>query len=505
MTDIGRERDLRSLITNTYISIMLLLFPLFTGFSGYANITFSKFMFFTVCTGVWEIALAAACIIEKKAFPRFSLHHWAAIAFAAVLILSFALSPYKEESLIGASRYDGLITHLVYILIFLGVSLFGSSRPCHYYCLAISLFLCSLTAVFQLFNINILSLFPGDYSYYDTGIRYSSAFLGTIGNTNVLSAFFCLALPALFVLPVLSDKKLYRLGIIAALPAVFVLIRARVAGGFVGLGLCALVSAPIVFTDVKKLHRALFFAAPLLVSAALALAFRPQYSFPDFQWAFRFDTLPLLALCAAAALIIAVAILGKAKRFAPTPKVMRAFFALLCLLAVLGGLAFVYFFPPTEGTLYELSQVLHGNIDDSFGSSRIKIWRGCLALFNEYPIFGSGPDTLALRVDINFSRYVPETGKLLQTSVDNAHNEYLGHLINSGICGLAAYLFILALALIAFLKSSAKPHICALGLSFVCYCIQGFFALGLPLIAPLFWISMALIFQKEQNAATIIM
>ncbi|MBE7018143.1 MAG: O-antigen ligase family protein [Ruminococcaceae bacterium] len=505
MTDIKTAGSLRSLITNIYISIMFLLFPLFTGFSGYANITFSKFLFFIICTGLWLIGLIIACIVEKSPLPRFSIHHWAATAFAAVCILSFIVSPYKSDSLLGASRYDGLITHLIYILIFLGVSFFGRFRPYHFICLAISVFICSFVAVFQLFNINLFSLFPGDFSHYDSGIRYSSAFLGTMGNTNVLSAFFCLALPVLFVLPLVSNKKLCRLGIIAMFPAVFVLVRARVAGGFVGLGLCALIAAPIVFTDIKKLCRALFSAAPLLVSASIALAYRPHYVFPDFEWTFCFDTLPLLALCGAAALIIIGAILAKAKNFSPSKKAMRLFFIAICLFAVLAGLIFVYFFAPSAGTIYELSQVLHGNIDDSFGSSRIKIWRGCLAIFGEHPLLGSGPDTLALRVDVHFSRYVPETGKLLQTSVDNAHNEYLGHLINTGIFGLTAYLFILILALIAFLKSCSRPHICALGLGCLCYCIQGFFALGLPLIAPLFWIALALLFPKDESLSELIM
>ena len=169
------------------------------------------------------------------------------------------------------------------------------------------------------------------------------------------------------------------------------------------------------------------------------------------------------------------------------------------------GLLFIYFFAPAEGTLYELSQVLHGNIDDKFGSSRIKIWRGCLALFNENPIFGSGPDTLALRVDIQFARFVPETGKILQTSVDNAHNEYIGYLINTGIFGLAAYLFILALGLVRLLKGHSRPNICAIGLACLCYCVQSFFALGLPLVAPLFWIALALLFSDDEPQDFIVM
>ncbi len=505
MTDIGKAKDLRSLVTNIYISIMLLLFPLFTGFSGYSNITFSKFMFFLVCTGVWIIALAAVFIVEKKALPRFALHHWAAIAFAFACILSFILSPYKDKSLIGASRYDGLVTHLLYVLIFLGISFFGKARAYHYISLALSVFVCSIVAIFQLFNINIFSLFPNDLSFYDWGIKYSSAFLGTIGNTNVLSAFFCLALPALFIMPILSKRKLYRLGIIALLPAVFVLLRARVAGGFVGLGICALVAIPFVLTDMKRLRRALFAAAPLLIAVSLALAFRPEYSSPDFAFSFRFAALPLLALCAAALLIIIGIIIGKLNGTTPSPKAMRTFFIIICLLAIIIGLLFVYFFSPAEGTLYEFSQMLHGNIDDSFGSSRIKIWRGCLDLFKERPLFGSGPDTLALRVDIHFSRFVPETGKLLQTSVDNAHNEYIGHLVNIGIFGLAAYLFLLALGLIRLFKTHSKPQICVIGLACLCYCIQSFFALGLPLVSPLFWISLALLFSERNAQGSCIM
>ena len=505
MISIKKADSLPTLITNIYISIMLLLFPLFAGFSGYSNITFSKFMFFIICTGAWLFALIIACLVEKEPLPRFTLYQWAAVAFAFACILSFILSPYKKESLIGASRYDGLVAHLVYVLIFLGVSLFGKARTYHYIALSLSVFICSIVAIFQLFNINIFSLFPDDLSYYDVGIKYSSAFLGTIGNTNVLSAFFCLALPALFVAPIVSERKLYRLGIIPLLPAVFVLIRARVAGGFVGLGMCALIAIPLVLTDIKRLRRALFTAAPLLISASLSLAFRPEYSSPDFAFSFRFDPLPLLAICTAALLIIIGIIIGKVKNFAPSQKAMRTFFIIMCLLAIIIGLLFVYFFAPAEGTLYELSQLLHGNIDDKFGSSRIKIWRGFLELFKDHPLFGSGPDTLALRIDIHFSRFVPETGKLLQTSVDNAHNEYIGHLINTGIFGLAAYLFLLALGLIRLIKSHSKPRICAIGLGCICYCVQSFFALGLPLVAPLFWLSLALLFSKGEPRSCCIM
>ena len=133
------------------------------------------------------------------------------------------------------------------------------------------------------------------------------------------------------------------------------------------------------------------------------------------------------------------------------------------------------------------------------GSSRILIWRECLRLFPERPLLGGGPDTLALRVDVHFSRFVEETGKTLRSGVDNAHNEYLGCLINTGLAGLAAYLCLLFMGARSWLKKSGKPLTCALGLGCLCYCVQGFFALGLPLVSPLFWLSLALLFTDIKN------
>ncbi len=489
--------NLRELITNIYISIMLLVFPLFTGFSGYSNITFSKFAFFVACTGVWIAAMIITSIIKKLPLPSLGVHHFAALIFAAVCLLSFLLSPYRQESLIGAGRYDGLVTQLLYVCIFLGVSLFGRAKGSHFLCLGLSLLICSLVAIVQLFNIDVFGLFPGDYSHYDAGLRYSGAFLGTIGNTNVLSAFYCLAIPALFVLLVVSDKKAAWLSLVPLCPAVFVLIRARVSGGFVGLAFCALVAAPLLLTDMVRIRRALVGLAAALVSAAVALAFSPDYSLESFSWSFHFGTFSIAALAAAVVLAVAALILGRLD-LKPSPKALRRFFLLLCIAVLLAAIVFVYFSPAQEGTIYELSQVMHGNINEKFGSSRIMIWRECLAVFGDYPILGSGPDTLALRVDVQFSRFVEETGKTLRSGVDNAHNEYLGYLINTGILGLLAYLSLLILGLCSWLRSINRSNLCALGAACLCYCAQSFFALGLPLVSPIFWIALALLFSREK-------
>ena len=173
----------------------------------------------------------------------------------------------------------------------------------------------------------------------------------------------------------------------------------------------------------------------------------------------------------------------------------RLFIIFLCIsvVSVVGFVLDLWFWKGTTGTMYELSQVLHGNLDDKFGSSRILIWRNVLALVPEHPLLGGGPDTLSLRLDIHFSRYVEETGRTLSSYVDNAHNEYLGYLANIGILGLAAYLAAMICTAVSVAKKAPLNGIAAaIGCALVAYWAQSFFGLGLCLTAPVMWVTWGL-------------
>ena len=54
------KKVLTERITDVYLITMLLLFPLFFGFSGYTEITASKFVFLLAATGLWLAALLTA-------------------------------------------------------------------------------------------------------------------------------------------------------------------------------------------------------------------------------------------------------------------------------------------------------------------------------------------------------------------------------------------------------------------------------------------------------------
>lgn len=415
-------------LTDKYISLMLLVFPLWTGTEGYAAITRGKFLFFAVLSALYLALLLPCALLVGEKPRRARLPQCFALAFMAAACLSAALSPYGRAVILGASRYDGLLTLLLYGGIFLGVSAFGEWKKYYVYLLAASASICSLVAIPQLLGGNPFGLYPGELTYFDANVRYTGEFLGTIGNTNLLAAFYCLCIP-LFIWHALTHRALRdRLVLAAAALCLGVLIASRVASGAVALAAAAVVLMPYYVNYIYKNKR-----LTLAVSASMAA---------------------------------------------------------LCVLA----LAAVYFYGGNSGTLHELSQLLHGHVEDSYGSSRVGIWRECLRLFGESPVTGGGPDTLVLRTDMTFSRYVEETGSTLSTHVDNAHCEILGYLVNLGALGLIPYLALCAESLRRFFRGCAP----AAGGALCCYYVQSLFGLGLCIVVPLVWIYMGLVCSGKE-------
>lgn len=415
-------------LTDKYISLMLLVFPLWTGTEGYAAITLGKFLFFAVLSALYLALLLPCALLVGEKPRRARLPQWFALAFMAAACLSAALSPYGRAVILGASRYDGLLTLLLYGGIFLGVSAFGEWKKYYVYLLAASASICSLVAIPQLLGGNPFGLYPGELTYFDANVRYTGEFLGTIGNTNLLAAFYCLCIP-LFIWHALTHRALRdRLVLAAAALCLGVLIASRVASGAVALAAAAVVLMPYYVNYTSHSRKKALIAAGCM--------------------------------------------------------------AALCLAA----LAAVYAYGGNSGTLHELSQLLHGHVEDSYGSSRVAIWRECLRLAGERPLVGGGPDTLALRTDMTFSRFVEETGSTISTHVDNAHCEPLGYLVNLGALGLIPYLALCAESLRRFFRGCAP----AAGGALCCYYVQSLFGLGLCIVVPLVWIYMGLVCSGKE-------
>ncbi len=151
----------------------------------------------------------------------------------------------------------------------------------------------------------------------------------------------------------------------------------------------------------------------------------------------------------------------------------------------LAGLGTLYLWPGKSGTLYEMSQALHGHLADEFGSHRGQIWKQAWQLFKEHPWLGGGPGTVSKRLDIRWYSQVRDKTAV----VTNCHNVYLGYLVNMGVFALLAYLAAVGCSLVTWVRRRKRNALYpALGAALVCYHIQDFFSLGLCLTAPMMWV-----------------
>ncbi len=476
-------------LTDKYIWLMLAVYPLFLGFRGYARLTDSKYIFFAAASFLWLAALIALCLLRgERPKARLKAVHWAVLAFLAVCLLSTLCSLHRAEALLGSARYGGLLTLSLYCGIFFGVSLFARPRREYAFAIGLSAAVCCAVAVLQLCGSGVL--YPNDFNFFDGNIRYSGIFLGTIGNAGPLNAYLCLAVVVCAGAYIIGDERYDALLVLPAALGVFVMKCSGVAAGAVALAAAALVLPPLLVNSMHRLFRLCRCACALCA----ALGFSMWLSFAPDGVSLSRNAASLALFLSAAALLAAPVVL---RRYDFSAKALLRFFLCLDVILILAALLMLWFYPFASGTPHELSEALHGRISDDFGSSRIRIWRETLLLFTERPLLGGGPDTLSLRLDLHFSRFVPETGESVSSFIDNAHNAYLGYLINIGLLGLLSYLAVICLTAAELLKKKFRDFRAVMFVGLAAAWTEAFFGLDLFLTNPMFFIFWGLFFGKE--------
>ena len=149
----------------------------------------------------------------------------------------------------------------------------------------------------------------------------------------------------------------------------------------------------------------------------------------------------------------------------------------------------IFFIPFKNGFLYEIHEILHFNFDDNFGTYRIFLWKRTIPLLKDYTLFGSGPDTFALRFMPLYTDDIARIGPL--TINDTAANIYLTMLVNLGVIGTISYLcFLISQLVIGIKRINSYSKI--LLIAIFCYMVQSFFNLSVVIISPIFWILMGI-------------
>ena len=129
--------------------------------------------------------------------------------------------------------------------------------------------------------------------------------------------------------------------------------------------------------------------------------------------------------------------------------------------------------------------------NDEWGTHRGYIWRNAIECFEKLSLWkkmlGYGPETFGILL-------LPKTANNPYNELfDSAHNEYLHTLITVGILGLSTYV----LSLLTFIRNCFSykrnnVYIVAITFGIICYSIQAFVNLNLPIVTPLLWLLMGM-------------
>lgn len=438
----GQKATVFEMITSIYIVLLITAFLFFCGSGGYQEIVRYKFLGFCVissgyCAVMGIVGIECLLVGQTKIVPILQVltkMTWAqrfAIMYIGLTWVSAVASPYFPDTVIGVSRYEGAFTITVYILSFLLVSKFGSISTSTLYILLGAVATFGALCIVQMFGYNPFALYPEGYSYLDAYVSYPGAYLGTIGNVDLVAAFLCLVIPIMWIGIIRLQGRIRLFLAVPLIISVYVLFKMSVQAGLVGVLIGGLFSFPII-APVSVKHK----------------------------------------------------------------KILAVSISILCLV----GIVAVYLFDTKEGVLHELHCLLNGNVDDSFGSGRIQIWRSVLKRVPSQLWFGSGPDTMYYAQLQPFTRYDESLQGTIVSLIDVAHNEYLNILYHQGVFALAIYAAILLNIATHWIKGSHEDSaIAMLGGAGLCYAVQGVFGFSMCIITPFFWLVLGLLESRVIN------
>ena len=472
-----KNGHLRETVTDWYIFLMLLVYCLWCP-DGFTNVEEPKFVFFATVTLVWFVLLISISFEEGLPTGFFTPARISALVFVAVCLLSAFSSPFDFSEIIIGHRYTGLLTQLLLAMILIGVSQFGHCRERHFIAFGISITLLGVISIVQKLGVNIFGFYPSGTTHYN----YPS-FLGTIGNVDTLAAVISLAVPLFLGLFVKREAPYDKLYLIPLFFSSMVLTLGGAISAMLGVAVASVVTPAFLIRSMKDLRRTLGGAALALAGVGLGSTMGIVWLNSGYTLRFVFE--PMTAACLGLAAVFGAASwLLQFVRREPSGRMFRNAFIVAAVVCVIGALTAVWFWPGESGTLYEASQILHGHFEDSYGNSRIGIWRVTLTNVPESPMLGGGPGTLHLRT--------------VKTLSDNtvarlAHNAYLQYLVDTGILGLLSYLAIIVTSIFARRHDQWKPVHIGLILAAFSYAVQDFFNLGVSIASPFFWIVLGLL------------
>ena len=466
---------------------MFLVFPL--SFHSYSGITRYKELMMFLLTAVSLVAAGATCPRWLKSVRRDPVRLLGVVYFVFVLLSALfgrmhEVTNQQGQSAVwyGAVRYEGMLTQLCYLAIFLCFSLVLPHRRMLRAGTAAGLALFTGIVLLQYLGRNPLDLFPRGRS-----VQTNYEFQGTIGNIDMVSGYLCLAVPMLVLPYVLHGRE--RMVMACGVLGVLLECMMEVQSGLLGMAVLALFLVWMALSDAAARPRALLVLS-LMSLCALARACVNLPWLDGGNLGFRWPDASgiMMGVLAAALGVLARVLPGKHVLTGKRAALLLLGLALAALTAL-----FVIPVPESAGGLWELREILHGRARDEFGSWRWGVWRQTLAMSGKSLLFGTGPDTFLYA----FRDQVLESGLQVPETFDNPHSIPLAVLANHGLPALCLFLGMTCLGIGRCFRHGRGKW--AEGAALIVYSIQGLFSFSICIVSPMFWALLGMTAATEET------
>ena len=459
----------------------LCVFPLYI--DKFSNLGVVKFT--GICTLCWAFALWLGALAAVGARPLPGRLPWrsdhALWALGAVVdsgVVSTVLSLSPQASFWGlGGYYGGCMMVLFTAAVYLAARAFAPQKILNglAFCLGITTALVTVLYVLNIFNIDLIG------TYADTAVVERAQFFSTLGQKNFCSGFMAFALPLVFY--AFLAARGVRHTVFYGIPAFFgglALAVVDAEGLALGIGAAVLVLLCQKDFTTRTLRRVAVIGTFFFFNAGWMQYMRTHV--------YTQGGKPMLAalghvgrtgffVCLA---VWAVLYFGLRGREIPLYKAGRAVAGVMLLGAVV--LALLANFWPGFPSLGRLDDVLIFN--DDWGTYRGTAWRITAETWLAQPLwrklFGVGPGMMHTAVAAWAGADITARMKTFYA----AHNEYLELLLTTGVAGLAAWLWFVAVHLRKAAKNWLRPGVAPVTLALVSYLAHAVISIRVSMIFP---------------------
>ena len=472
-------------ITNIYLYSIFIIFILLIDKTGYHNILYIKWNIYVYTTVIYILAILLTTVfkiirssISIKDF-KFNKIHLFALIYIFILILSCLLSPYKNYNLlIGSTRVEGLIVNIIYVISFMVISLTYKYDKKIIYAILLPSIIMALMIMIQRFIYNPFSV-SKDVS--------SEIFYGTIGNIDTIGLLYTIYIILGISLYIFTNKVINRVYIIISIiSSLIVMAIINVLNMYVTLLIILILLFPFVILSSKYLKRYL-----MITISIISICIFKYYNY----WYFIILVIILISL-------FLILIRNTNYNILNKKNVIKCFIGLLLIL--LGIIISIYFINFKNGLLFEVHNILHGNIVDSYGTYRIFLWKRTFGMINSNNILlGTGVDTYYIAFS---NKYFDELVMNGYVNInDTASNFYLTRLINIGVIGLSSFLlFVGSVVCLERKNKCSDATLICLFITIISYLIQGLFNLEVVIVTPIFYCILAMYTSLKISKVTVL-